>query len=72
MEQSEKDRVIRDIEEKIKSTCSISKYKYLSNRISTANGLAWVVNRSINMMSKENMPLSSALAHLESELETGN
>jgi hypothetical protein len=72
MEQSEKDQVIKDIEDKIKLSCNISKYKYLCNRISTANGLAWVVNRCIGMMSKEEMKLSAALAHLESELETGN
>lgn len=69
MEESEKKAIIAEIEQKIKSSCSVSKYVQLCNRIQTAAGLAWATNRCISLMSEENMKLNSALAQLESELE---
>jgi len=69
MEESEKKSIIAEIEQKIKTSCSTSKYVQLCNRTQTAAGLAWVVNRCISLMSGENMKLNSALAQLESELE---
>lgn len=69
MDATEEKKVIKEIEEKIQETCSVSKYSHLCQRISTEAGLAWAVNRCIGMMSDEKIHLSAALAYLESELE---
>ncbi len=69
MDAEEQKKTIKEIEEKIQSTCKISKYNHLCQRISTEAGLAWVVNRCIKMMADEKIHLSAALAYLESELE---
>jgi hypothetical protein len=42
-------------------------------RITTPNGLTWVENRLINMVTSEDgFTVESALAHLESELNESN
>lgn len=61
--------ILKDIEDKIKSSCSVSKYTHLCSRISTEAGLANVTNRCLDMMSKDHMRLSAALAQLELEYE---
>lgn len=61
--------IVADVTAKIKEACSKSKYTHLCQRVQTDNGLAYVVNRSIKMMSKDQIKLSSALAYLESEME---
>ncbi len=63
------EEVLAEIEEKIKTSCSVSKYMHLCQRIHTASGLAYVVNRCIHMMAKDLMHLSAALAQLEAEEE---
>jgi len=72
MDANKKDQIIKELQEKIKSHCEISKYKYLSNRIANPSGLAFVVNRCISMMSEQKIKLSSVLAILEEEFETNN
>lgn len=61
--------IVADVTTRIKEACEKSKYTHLCQRAQTENGLAWVVNRSIKMMSKDQIKLSTALAYLESELE---
>ena len=61
--------IVADVTAKIKEACNKSKYTHLCQRVQTDNGLAYVVNRSIKMMSKDQIKLSSALAYLESEME---
>jgi len=65
-------KILAEIEEKIKSSCQVSKYNQLCQRISTEAGLAWVTNRCIRMMSDDKIHLSAALAYLEAELEGSN
>lgn len=72
MDAEEQKKVITEIEEKIKSTCTVSKYSHLCQRINSEAGLAWAVNRCVDMMSKDKIHLSAALAYLESELEGVN
>ena len=61
--------VVAEVTAKIKEACAKSKYTHLCQRIQTENGLAYVVNRSINMMGKDQIKLSTALAYLEAEME---
>lgn len=72
MDATEQKKVIKEIEEKIQATCSVSKYSHLCQRISTDAGLAWAVNRCVKMMADDKIHLSAALAYLESELEGVN
>ena len=69
MNSEEKMKVLENLKSKIKESCTKSKYKYLCNKISTDSGMAWVMNRSITLMSNDGFKLSSALAYLETELE---
>lgn len=70
MDATRKNEVMNELQEKIKTHCKVSKYKYISNTISNPSGLAFIVNRCISMMSEQKIKLSSALAILEEELET--
>ena len=70
MEAEKRSEMMKKIEDKIKESCSISKYTLLCKRISTTGGLAFVVNRCIDMMADYKMPLSGCLAQLESEFES--
>lgn len=63
------DQVLAQIEAQIKESCSVAKYTHLCQRTQTAAGLAYVVNRCIELMGKKNMHLSAALAALEAEEE---
>lgn len=66
---AEENAVISDITAKIKEACKKSLYNHLCIRVQTDNGMAYVVNRCIQMMAKDNIKLSMALASLESEME---
>ncbi len=68
----EEKKILAEIEEKIKSSCHVSKYNQLCQRIGTEAGLAWVTNRCIRMMADDKIHLSAALAYLEAELEGSN
>ena len=61
--------VIAQIESQIKASCTKAKYTNLCQRIQTSAGLAYTVNRCINMMAKDKIHLSSCLATLEAEEE---
>lgn len=69
MNTEEKMKVLEELKSKIKESCTKSKYRHLCNKIDTESGMAWVMNRSISLMSNDNFKLSSALAYLETELE---
>lgn len=69
---AEENAVITDITNKIKEACSKNKYTHLCLRVNNENGLAYVVNRCIIMMSRDKIKLSMALATIESELEGTN
>jgi hypothetical protein len=64
--------IVADITAKIKEACNKSKYTHVCQRVTTENGMAYVVNRCIKMMSNDKIKLSSALAYLESEMEGMN
>lgn len=61
--------IIAEIENKVKQSCIASHYESLCQRIQTPAGLAYVVNRCIGLMAKNNMHLSACLAQLEAEEE---
>lgn len=69
------ENLIIEITEKIKLMCRESNYSNTCNRIWNSEvdvneaGLANVVNRAIEMMSKDGITLSAALAQLEAEYE---
>lgn len=63
------EEVIAEITAKIKESCTVSRYYNLCQRIQNTGGLDYVINRCINMMAKDKVHLSTALATLESEEE---
>ena len=63
---------VKDLTAKIQASCSENKYSHLCERMQTEAGLAYVVNRAIELMAGDNIHLSTALAAMESELEGMN
>ncbi len=61
--------LVAQIEAKIKAACVDSKYTHLCQRVESEGGMIYVINRCIQMMSSDNIHLSTALANLESEFE---
>lgn len=61
--------VVQEITDKIKESCKTNMYAHICSRIQTEAGLAYVVNRCIKLMSKDNIKLSMALVTIEYEME---
>lgn len=61
--------IIAEITTKIQASCKNSNYTSLCQRIQTPAGLDYAINRCINMMAKDKLHFSAALAQLEAEEE---
>lgn len=58
---------LQKIKDQVLSSCKASKYSNLCQRIDTVAGFDYVVNRCIELMARDKIHLSAALAQLESE-----
>ena len=69
LSEQEAQGIVSEIESAINEACQNGKYVHLCSRVNADDGMTWAVNRCIQMMSKDRVKLSFALATLESELQ---